>query len=184
VLHRLLSPENTDHGDRLAEHAGGASTRTGPGAEVSGMASTAVTRVPAALAGGLFEVGDAPVGGRELVFEADDAPGRGQGHVLIEQFADPGGQREPGPAGAALPTRGATRAEQASGIQAAQKGGLHTEQLRGCAYGVGRVVNNGSSIDRIRADRILHEALTAGPDPLHLSLVFNISHATTTATRP
>jgi len=40
---------------------------------------------------------------------------------------------------------------------------------------------NGFSIDRIRADRILHEALTAGPDPLHLSLVFNISH--TTATR-
>jgi hypothetical protein len=39
---------------------------------------------------------------------------------------------------------------------------------------------NGFSIDRIRADRILHEALTAGPDPLHLSLVFNISHATAT----
>jgi hypothetical protein len=31
------------------------------------MASTAVTRVPAALADGLFEVGDAPVGDRELV---------------------------------------------------------------------------------------------------------------------
>jgi hypothetical protein len=42
--------------------------------------------------------GDAPVGGRELVFEADDAPGRGPGHVLIEQFSDPGGQRELGPA--------------------------------------------------------------------------------------
>lgn len=40
---------------------------------------------------------------------------------------------------------------------------------------------NGFSIDRIRADRILHEALDAGPDPLRLSLVFNISH--TTATR-
>jgi hypothetical protein len=39
----------------------------------------------------------------------------------------------------------------------------------------------GFSIDRIRADRILHEALATGPDPLHLSLVFNISH--TTATR-
>jgi integrase len=35
---------------------------------------------------------------------------------------------------------------------------------------------NGFSIDRIRADRILHEALTAGPDPLHLSLIFNLSH--------
>lgn len=39
---------------------------------------------------------------------------------------------------------------------------------------------NGFSIDRIRADRILHEALTAVPDPLHRSLVFNISHATAT----
>jgi hypothetical protein len=45
---------------------------------------SAVTRVPAALAGGLFEVGDALVGGRELVFEADDAGGGGQGHVLIK----------------------------------------------------------------------------------------------------
>jgi integrase len=37
---------------------------------------------------------------------------------------------------------------------------------------------NGFSIDHIRADRILHEALTAGPDPLHLALVFNIEHST------
>ncbi len=35
---------------------------------------------------------------------------------------------------------------------------------------------NGFSIDHIRADRVLHEALTTGADPLHLSLVFNISH--------
>jgi hypothetical protein len=62
------------------------------------MARSALTRVPTALAGGLFEVGDAPVGDRELVFKADDAPGRSQGHVLIEQFSDPGGQRELGPA--------------------------------------------------------------------------------------
>jgi integrase len=38
--------------------------------------------------------------------------------------------------------------------------------------------DSGFSIDQIRADRILHEALTAGPDPLHLSLVFNLDHAT------
>jgi integrase len=37
---------------------------------------------------------------------------------------------------------------------------------------------NGFSIERIRADRILHEALTAGPDPLHLMLVFNLDHST------
>ena len=29
---------------------------------------------------------------------------------------------------------------------------------------------------RIRKDRILHEALTTGADPLHLALVFNLSH--------
>jgi hypothetical protein len=34
------------------------------------------------------------------------------------------------------------------------------------------------SLNRIRADRILHEAATTGADPLHLSLVFNISHTT------
>lgn len=38
--------------------------------------------------------------------------------------------------------------------------------------------DNGFTIERIRADRILDEALTAGPDPLRLSLVFGISHNT------
>src|SRR5664279_5624165 len=28
----------------------------------------------------------------------------------------------------------------------------------------------------LRGDRILHEALTIGPDPLHLAMVFNLSH--------
>jgi integrase len=37
---------------------------------------------------------------------------------------------------------------------------------------------HGVDLDRIRRDRILHEALTAGPDPLHLALVFNLSHST------
>jgi hypothetical protein len=36
----------------------------------------------------------------------------------------------------------------------------------------------GVKVDRIREDRILHEALTVGPDPLHLSLVFNLSLST------
>jgi hypothetical protein len=43
-----------------------------------------------------------------------------------------------------------------------------------------RMQHTGCSVDRIRADRILHEALTAGPDPLHLTLVFGISHNTAT----
>ena len=37
-------------------------------------------------------------------------------------------QGEVGPAVAALPARGAPRAEQPRGIQAAEEGGLHTEQ--------------------------------------------------------
>ena len=35
--------------------------------------------------------------------------------------------------------------------------------------------HHGISIDRIHEDRIIHEALTVGPDPLHLALVFNLS---------
>ena len=85
------------------------------------------------LGDGLFEVGDAPVGSLKLVFEADDAGGGGQGHVLIKQFTDPGGQGELGAAVAALPTGGAARNEHSGGIQAAQKGGLHAEQVRGGA---------------------------------------------------
>jgi hypothetical protein len=34
----------------------------------------------------------------------------------------------------------------------------------------------GVDLDRIRKARILHEALTVGPDLLHLALVFNLSH--------
>ena len=41
-----------------------------------------------------------------------------------------------------------------------------------------RVQRTGCSVDRIRADCILHEALTAGPDPLRLTLDFGVSHNT------
>ncbi|MGH3969754.1 MAG: hypothetical protein ACRDTV_16955 [Mycobacterium sp.] len=43
-----------------------------------------------------------------------------------------------------------------------------------------RIQPTGCTIGEIRADRILHEALTAttGPDPLHLALVFGICHQT------
>lgn len=37
---------------------------------------------------------------------------------------------------------------------------------------------HGISIERIRRDRVLHEALTARADPLHLALVFGISQTT------
>jgi hypothetical protein len=36
--------------------------------------------------------------------------------------------------------------------------------------------NRAASLERIRRDRILHEALAAGAGPLHLALVFNIDH--------
>jgi hypothetical protein len=61
--------------------------------------------------------------GRGWVGEAEDAPGRGQGHRLIEWCPDPGSQREIGPAAAVLPARAASRAQQPSGIQAAHHGG-------------------------------------------------------------
>ena len=35
---------------------------------------------------------------------------------------------------------------------------------------------HGISLERIRRDRILHEAMATGTDPLHLALVFNIDH--------
>lgn len=43
-----------------------------------------------------------------------------------------------------------------------------------------RIQPAGCTVGEIRADRILHEALTAtvGPDPLHLALVFGICHQT------
>ncbi|MFI7149522.1 hypothetical protein ACIBO2_31765 [Nonomuraea sp. NPDC050022] len=41
-----------------------------------------------------------------------------------------------------------------------------------------RMNHTGCSVDRIRKDRILHETLVEGADPLHLSLVFGISHST------
>ena len=37
---------------------------------------------------------------------------------------------------------------------------------------------HGASIERIRRDRMLHEALTARADLLHLALVFGLSHTT------
>jgi hypothetical protein len=55
---------------------------------------------------------------------------------------------------------------------------------RGTAHGIGPVGRNylterllppGVAIDRIHRDHVLHEALSIGPDPLHLSLIFNLA---------
>lgn len=63
----------------------------------------------------------------------------------------------------------------------------HLVISRGTSRGVGpightyltnRLLPAGVNIDRIRKDRVLHEALTVGADPLHLALVFNLAHTT------
>ncbi|UKY54971.1 hypothetical protein [Streptomyces inhibens] len=40
------------------------------------------------------------------------------------------------------------------------------------------LLHQGVYLEHIRSDRVLHEALTIGADPLHLALVFNLSHTT------
>lgn len=63
----------------------------------------------------------------------------------------------------------------------------HLMISRGTAHGLGpvghtyltnRLLPAGVEIDRIRSDHVLHEALTVGPDQLHLSLVFNLAQTT------
>jgi len=41
-----------------------------------------------------FEIGDAPVGGVELVLQDHDPPGRVEAEPLVEQLPHPGGQHE------------------------------------------------------------------------------------------
>lgn len=61
----------------------------------------------------------------------------------------------------------------------------HVLITRGTALGRGPVGHNyltdhllpGVDLERIRTDRVLHEALTFGPDPLRLTLVFNLAHS-------
>jgi hypothetical protein len=48
----------------------------------------------------------------------------------------------------------------------------------GHSYLTNRLLPAGVTVDRIRSDRVLQEALSVGPDPLHLSLVFNLAHTT------
>ena len=48
----------------------------------------------------------------------------------------------------------------------------------GHTYLSNRLLPPGVAIDRIRSDRVLHEALSVGPDPLHLTLVFNLAQTT------
>ncbi|WP_126643754.1 hypothetical protein [Embleya hyalina] len=40
------------------------------------------------------------------------------------------------------------------------------------------LLHQGVHLERIRGNRVLHEALTVGTDPLHRALVFNLSHIT------
>ncbi|MET7727315.1 TetR family transcriptional regulator [Streptomyces mirabilis] len=45
------------------------------------------------------------------------------------------------------------------------------------------LLHQGVHLERIRGDRVLHEALTVGADPLHLGLVFNLFHTTASPLR-
>ena len=40
------------------------------------------------------------------------------------------------------------------------------------------LLHQGVHLERIRGDRLLREALPVGADPLHLALVFDLSHTT------
>ncbi|MFB6781959.1 hypothetical protein ACFCX0_32365 [Streptomyces sp. NPDC056352] len=46
----------------------------------------------------------------------------------------------------------------------------------GAEYLKRHLLHQGVYLERIRGDRVLHKALTVGADPLHLALVFNMSH--------
>jgi len=48
----------------------------------------------------------------------------------------------------------------------------------GRTYLTDQLLPPGITIERIRTDRVLHEAVTVGGDPLHLALVFNLAHTT------
>jgi len=48
----------------------------------------------------------------------------------------------------------------------------------GRTYLTSHLLPSGVDLDHIRGDRVLHEALTVGPDPLHLALAFNLAHTT------
>ena len=88
----------------------------------------------------LFELGDAVLGCGELVFQADDADGRSERHVLVEQGAYPLSEAEFGSAVAALAPGGAIGGQQSGGIEATQERRLHAEQVSGKAHGVGREI--------------------------------------------
>ncbi|MBY0389074.1 MAG: integrase [Mycobacterium pseudokansasii] len=59
-----------------------------------------------------------------------------------------------------------------SGRSAPEAGPVSSTYFRANLY------RKGFKLDPIREDRILHEALTAAPDPLHLTMIFGITHAT------
>jgi hypothetical protein len=58
------------------------------------------------------------------------------------------------------------------------RGSAHGVDPVGRTYLTDRLLPPGITIERIRTDRILHEAVTTGGDPLHLALVFNLAHTT------
>ncbi|GAB2795951.1 hypothetical protein GCM10027199_84540 [Amycolatopsis magusensis] len=76
----------------------------------------------------------------QLVFEGNDAARRVDGGALVDQFPHPRGDAQLVPGIAAMPAGGALGLDQAGAIQAAQEILAGTEQVRGPAHGVRRVV--------------------------------------------
>jgi integrase len=108
---------------------------------------------------------------RELTLEDIDLPGR---RISIAGHRQPLGELTRDALLAWLDYRRATWPDTAN---------RHVLITRKSALGTGPVSasylarhQRGISLEHIRRDRILHEALATGADPLHLALVFNIDH--------
>jgi hypothetical protein len=63
-------------------------------------------------------------------------------------------------------------------VHAARATAVRSLTLAGHGQRLGELLYQGVHLEHIRGDRVLHEALTVGADPLHLTLVFNLSHTT------
>jgi hypothetical protein len=88
----------------------------------------------------LAQVADLVFGVGELVLQADDASGGGEGVAAVELFAQPHDQRELAAGIAAVPAFGALRAHHVGGVQASQERLLHIEHPGGLPGGEGWIV--------------------------------------------
>src|SRR5712691_12628647 len=93
--------------------------------------------------------------------------------IPSDSVSSPTGSSEPGSPIAALPGRTPLNQH----ILISEKTALGAERVSQ-VYLKWNLCRHGVSVERIRRDRVLHEELAARLDPLHLALVFNLSHTT------